>query len=80
MAGAIDRAALDDGLQRLAELLRDDDGEAGSCLAGLLAPLASLGLQELAAQLQLLIGRYEFEEALELLQNEPALAGAGAGA
>ena len=80
VAGAIDRAALDDGLQRLAELLRDDDGEAGACLAGLLEPLASLGLQDLAAQLQRLIGRYEFDKALELLQNEPALAGAGAGA
>jgi len=78
--GAVDLPAFGDGLRRLTELLRDDDGEAGACLAELLDPLASLGLQELAAQLQRLIGRYEFEEALELLQSEPALAGAGADA
>ncbi|MBV2131412.1 response regulator [Pseudomonas sp. MAP12] len=78
--GAVDQAAFGHGLRRLTELLRDDDGEAGACLAGLLEPLASLGLQELAVQLQRLIGRYEFEEALALLQNEPALAGAEADA
>lgn len=79
-AGEVDPAVVGEGLQRLAGLLRDDDGEAGTCLAGLLEPLASLGLQEQAEQLQRLIGRYAFEEALELLQSEPALAGAGADA
>ncbi len=80
LVGAVDRVALADGLQRLAELLHEDDGEAGACLAELLEPLASLGLEEPAAQLQRLIGRYEFEAALALLQGTPALVAARSGA
>ena len=76
----VDLSALRDGLQHLTELLRDDDGEAGTCLAGLLEPMAGLGLQEPAAELQRLIGRYAFDEALELLQEHPALAGVRVGA
>ncbi|SDS52586.1 PAS domain-containing hybrid sensor histidine kinase/response regulator [Pseudomonas oryzae] len=79
-AAEVDLAGLGAGLQRLAGLLRDDDGEAGKCLEQLLDPLAGLGLQETAAQLQRLIGRYEFEAALELLQRDPTLARACAGA
>ena len=74
-ATTIDPAALGAGLERLAALLRDDDGEAGRCLAELMPTLLGLGLQEPAARLQQLVGRYEYEQALELLQNEPALAG-----
>ena len=60
--------------------MRNDDGEAGKCLGELLDALNGLGLDEPAAELQRLIGRYQFDEALALLDGHAALAAVRAGA
>ena len=78
--GHLDLGGLRDGLRRLVGLLRNDDGEAGKCLGELLDALNGLGLDEPAAELQRLIGRYQFDEALALLDGHAALAAVRAGA
>ncbi|HRL94785.1 MAG TPA: response regulator [Pseudomonas sp.] len=67
-AADVDIAALNAGLERLENLLREDDGEAGECLAAQFAGLLSLGWQTQAEDLERLIGRYQFDQALQLLQ------------
>ncbi len=67
-AADVDIAALNAGLERLENLLREDDGEAGECLAAQFSGLLSLGWQTQAKDLERLIGRYQFDQALQSLQ------------
>lgn len=76
----LDLGGLRAGLRRLSDLLGEDDGEAGKCLAELLEPMNALGLHEAAAELQRLIGLYRFDEALALLDSHAALAAVREGA
>jgi CheY-like chemotaxis protein/HPt (histidine-containing phosphotransfer) domain-containing protein len=65
----VDRAVLADELQQLAVLLSDDDSRAGRLVDVLADKLRSVGQGPASAQLQKLIGKYAFEEALEKLQD-----------
>jgi HPt (histidine-containing phosphotransfer) domain-containing protein len=67
MAGAPQQAELLAGLDRLRELLEEDDGDAGLYLARQQAALAELGLARQADELRSLIARYRFDEALGAL-------------
>jgi len=64
----VDLITLHKGLERLEYLLREDDGRAGGCLTEQLAGLTSLGWQSQAEDLERLIGRYQFDQALQLVQ------------
>lgn len=65
----VDRTELAKELQQLAALLADDDARAGKLVEGIAEKLRSLGQGSVSAQLQKLIGKYEFEEALEKLKE-----------
>ena len=75
--GQVDAVALNASLDRLAEMLHNDDGESGRCLAESLGALHVLGLGAQAAELEKLVGQYRFDDALECLsalrQTHPAL-------
>lgn len=66
-AREVDRQLLHAGLVRLEQLLRDDDGDAAHSLGELLEQLVGVGQQVAAAELERLISRYEFEDALQVL-------------
>ena len=66
-AREVDRQLLHAGLVRLEQLLRDDDGDAVHSLGELLEQLVGVGQQVAAAELERLISRYEFEDALQVL-------------
>jgi CheY-like chemotaxis protein len=68
MPDEVDLLTLHKGLERLEYLLREDDGRAGECLTEQLAGLTSLGWQSQAEDLERLIGRYQFDQALQLVQ------------
>jgi PAS domain S-box-containing protein len=68
MPSEVDLVRLRAGLERLEYLLREDDGEAGECLSAHLVGLASLGWKSEAQDLERLIGRYQFDQALQLVQ------------
>lgn len=63
----VDRQLLHAGLARLEQLLREDDGDAAHSLGELLEQLVGVGQQVTAAELERLISRYEFEDALQVL-------------
>jgi two-component system sensor histidine kinase/response regulator len=65
----VDRAVLADELQQLAVLLADDDSRASKLVDVLADQLRSVGQAAASAQLQKLIGKYAFEEALDKLQE-----------
>lgn len=67
VAREVDRDVLRAGLTRLEQLLREDDGDAAHCLGELLELLVGVGQQVTAAELERLISRYEFEDALQVL-------------
>jgi two-component system sensor histidine kinase/response regulator len=68
-----DPAVLAQELRELAALLADDDARAGKLVESLGEKLRAAGQGGLAAQLKKLIGKYEFEQALDKLK-EAALA------
>ena len=69
----IDREALATDLQHLAALLGDDDSRAAKVADSIAEKLRSAGQGAAALQLQKRISRYEFEEALETLQDTAKL-------
>ncbi len=69
---AVDRDALAQEIGQLAELLAQDDVRAGNMAEGLAGKLTALGQGAAGKNLQKLIGRYEFEEALEKLHEMAA--------
>ncbi|MCL7463220.1 response regulator [Pseudomonas sp. NW5] len=75
---ALDHAALAAALQRLQQLLAEDDGQARQCLQGCQGALQQRGLQAEAQALESLIARYDYEQALVVLQRlldaQPGLA------
>ena len=70
---AIDRVALATDLQHLAALLGDDDSRAAKVADSITEQLRNVGQGAAAMQLQKRISRYEFEEALEILQETAKL-------
>lgn len=79
-AAVLDHNALVAALARLQQLLAEDDGQARQCLEDCLGALQQRGLQAEAAELKTLIARYEYEQALVVLQRmleaQPGLASA----
>jgi HPt (histidine-containing phosphotransfer) domain-containing protein len=63
----VDMALLKSGLAHLEQLLRDDDGDCARFLSEQLEALIGIGQQQTAAELERLISRYQFEDALQLL-------------
>ena len=63
----VDRQLLKAGLARLEQLLREDDSDSVRCMSEQLGSLIGIGQQEVAAELERLISRYQFEEALLVL-------------
>jgi two-component system, sensor histidine kinase and response regulator len=66
---AQDRSALEADLQRLAELVAEDDVQAACDLEGLLGRLEAAGEGDRGRQLGRLLSGYEFEEARPLLES-----------
>lgn len=66
---AVDRDLLAQELQQLAALLADDDARAGKLVESIAEKLRTVGQGAVSSQLQKLIGRYEFEDALEKLKE-----------
>jgi two-component system sensor histidine kinase/response regulator len=65
----VDRALLAQELQKLAALLADDDSRAGKLADSVAEKLRGVGQGTVSGQLKKLIGKYEFEEALEKLRE-----------
>mgnify|MGYP003632581141 CR=1 FL=1 len=65
----VDREALIKDVQELAALLADDDSRAGQLAENLAERMRALGHSSLGNQLRKLIAVYEFEDALEKLQE-----------
>jgi two-component system, sensor histidine kinase and response regulator len=66
---AVDRMAFDDSLRQLSLLLADDDSSAAKMVERIADPLRGLGQGAVGQQLQSLISKYEFEEALKVLKE-----------
>jgi len=67
--GVVDRAALALELRQLAALLADDDSRASRLVESMGDKLRSVGQGTAGVQLQKLISKYEFEDALEKLRE-----------
>ena len=65
----VDRDLLANELQQLATLLADDDSRAGKLADSVAEKLRGVGQGAVSGQLKKLIGKYEFEEALEKLRE-----------
>ena len=65
----VDRDLLTNELQKLAALLADDDSRAGKLADSVAEKLRGVGQGAVSGQLKKLIGKYEFEEALEKLRE-----------
>lgn len=63
----VDMALLKSSLAHLEQLLRDDDGDCARFLSEQLEALIGIGQQQTAAELERLVSRYQFEDALQLL-------------
>jgi hypothetical protein len=64
---AVDRVALAADLTQLAAYLQDDDARAAKLVDGLVDKLRGVGQSAAAAQLQRLVAKYEYEDALRTL-------------
>jgi two-component system sensor histidine kinase/response regulator len=65
----VDRERLASEMQELAALLADDDSRAAKLADNIAVKLRALGQAQASLQLQKNIGRYEFEEALDVLKS-----------
>jgi two-component system sensor histidine kinase/response regulator len=65
----VDREELAQDLKKLHALLAEDDSRAGKLVDGLSEKLRSVGQGPAAGQIKKLVGRYEFEEALDKLKE-----------
>ena len=72
-SGKVNMAVLAHELRQLAALLADDDSRAGKIVDGIADSLAAAGQDAPANQLKKLIAKYDFEGAMDKL-NEIALA------
>ncbi len=68
---ALPSAGLAADLRRLQQFLTTDDGDAGDCFAALLPLLTDAGYGDVASRAERHIGRYEFEQALQVLSALP---------
>ncbi len=66
---AVDRDVLGVELQQLAALLADDDARAAKLVEGIADKLRNVGQGAQGSQIQKLIGKYEFEDALAKLKE-----------
>ncbi|OGB30201.1 MAG: hypothetical protein A3F78_04715 [Burkholderiales bacterium RIFCSPLOWO2_12_FULL_61_40] len=66
---AVDREVLAKELQQLAALLADDDARAAKLVEGITDKLRNVGQGAVGSQIQKLIGKYEFEDALDKLKE-----------
>jgi PAS domain S-box-containing protein len=81
-APVVDRVALEADLAQLAAYLQDDDARAAKLVDSLTDKLRGVGQSAAAAQLQRLVAKYEYEDALRTLTEAAqalnmALAGSG---
>ncbi|MBT6611740.1 MAG: hypothetical protein HOB38_06530, partial [Deltaproteobacteria bacterium] len=73
--GAIDRNVVDPLIRELMELLEEDDTDAADIVEKLLVILKGSEAGKALSEVEQSIGQYDFEEAMEQLQNVNELLG-----